>query len=108
MRPSNTFFIDADEGEETLQFSAGDDAYHAWGQGSLVAGIGLALAGGIAYGLGRLEDNDAAVVGGVVGMALGGVGIVVSFPLVGAGRTAVRNGKGERVGRAERIRKPDG
>jgi hypothetical protein len=41
-------------------------------------------------------------------MALGGVGIVVSFPLLGAGRTAVRNGKGERVGRTTTLERPDG
>jgi hypothetical protein len=97
-RPSTPFHIDAREGEETLEARAGSDDIHRWGQRSLVAGIGLALAGGLAYGLGHVEDEDAAVVGGVVGMALGGIGIVVAIPLLGASGTVVRNGQGERVG----------
>lgn len=97
-RPSNPFFIDAREGEETLDVRGGSAAVHRFGQGSLIAGIGLALAGGLAYGLGRVEDQDAAVVGGVVGMALGGIGIGVALPLLGTSSTIVRNGKGDRVG----------
>jgi len=97
-RPSTPFHIDAREGEETLEVRAGSDDIHRWGQRSLVAGIGLALAGGLAYGLGHVEDEDAAVVGGVVGMALGGIGIAVAIPLLGASGTVVRNGQGERVG----------
>jgi hypothetical protein len=97
-RPSNPFFIDAREGEETLEVRAGSDSVHRFGQGSLIAGIGLALAGGLAYGLGRVEDEDVAVVGGVVGMALGGIGICVALPLLGTSSTVVRNGQGDRVG----------
>lgn len=102
VRPSNAFHIDERVGEETLEVSAGSLDVHRWGQRSLVAGIGLALAGGLAYGLGRVEDEDAAVVGGIVGMALGGVGVAVALPLLGSSGTVVRNGQGERVGSATR------
>jgi hypothetical protein len=100
-RPSNPFFIDAREGEETLDVSAGSDQVHRWGQGALIAGVALALAGGLAYGLGRMEDSDEAVIGGVAAMAIGGVGVAVSLPLIGSSGTTVRNGQGDRVGTRE-------
>ena len=98
VRPSNAFHIDERIGEETLDVSVGSEDLHRWGQRSLVAGIALALAGGIAYGLGRVEDEDAAVVGGIVGMAVGGVGVAIAIPLLGSSGTVVRNGQGDRVG----------
>ncbi len=97
-RPSNPFFIDAREGEETLDVRVGSDQVHQWGQGALIAGVALALAGGLAYGLGRMEDSDEAVIGGVAAMAIGGVGVAVSLPLIGSSGTTVRNGQGDRVG----------
>jgi hypothetical protein len=104
-RPSNPFFIDAREGEETLDVRAGSDHVHQWGQGALIAGVALALAGGLAYGLGRMEDSDEAVIGGVAAMAIGGVGVAVSLPLIGSSGTTVRNGQGDRVGIREGTRR---
>jgi hypothetical protein len=104
-RPSNPFFIDAREGEETLDVRAGSDQVHQWGQGALIAGVALVLAGGLAYGLGRMEDSDEAVIGGVAAMAIGGVGVAVSLPLIGSSGTTVRNGQGDRVGIREAPRK---
>ncbi len=98
VRPSNSFHIEERSGEETLDVSAGSASTHRWGQRSLVAGIGLALASGIVFGLGRVEDEDAAVVGGAIGLALGGIGIAVALPILGSSTTVVRNGEGERVG----------
>ena len=101
IRPSNPFAIDAQQGEESLQVNAGSETSHVWGQRSLTAGIVLALAGGLAYGLGRLEDSDEATLGGITFMSLGGLGILVSLPLLGTSTTTVRNGKGNRVGLGE-------
>ncbi len=95
---SNSFHIEG-EGEETLEVSAGSSTLNRWGERSLIMGIGLALAGGLVFGLGRVEDEAVAEVGGAVAMGLGGLGVIVAFPLLGTSATIVRNGQGERVGR---------
>lgn len=96
--PSNPFHFEGRSGEETLDVNAGSIEMNRWGERSLVTGIALALAGGLAYGLGRVEDQDAAKVGGAIALGVGGLGILVAFPLIGTSGTTVRNGSGDRVG----------
>lgn len=94
---SNPFFLDGKRGEESLKISAGSTSTYRWGQGTLFGGIAVVLAGGLAYGLGKMNDTDAASTAGLVGMIAGGVGIVVSLPLLAIGSTKVQNGDGIRV-----------
>jgi len=98
VRPSNPFFIDGRGGHELIVASAGDAVVNAWGQRCLIGGIGLGLASGAAYGLGKVRDSEPAVVGGLVGMIAGGALVALALPLLGASSTHVRNSKGERVG----------
>lgn len=101
IRPSNPFFIDGHGGREVLAVKTGAAQTHAWGQRSLVGGIALGLAGGAAYGLGKVQDSDPAVVGGLVGMIAGGALLALALPLLGASSTHVRNSKGDRIGRTD-------
>jgi len=98
VRPSNPFFIDGRGGHEVIVASAGDADVHAWGQRCLIGGIGLGLAGGAAYGLGKVRDSEPAVAGGLVSMVAGGALVALALPLLGASSTRVRNSKGDRVG----------
>lgn len=101
---SGPFRIDAHSGHETLSVSSGSNSRAAIGRGALIAGVGLALAAGVAYGLGRIEDVDAAATGGLVGMVTGGVLIVGSLPVLAGAKTTVRNSNGDRVARGSMMR----
>lgn len=101
IRPSNPFFIDGRGGHEVLVAQTGSAETHAWGQRSLVGGIGIGLAGGAAYGLGKVGDSDPAVVGGLIGMITGGALLALALPLLSSSSTHVRNAKGDRVGRTD-------
>ena len=101
IRPSNSFYIDGQHGHDTLYTRTGNANTHAWGQRSLVAGIATGIAGGLFYGLGKVEDSDGAVVSGLVGMAVGGALIAIALPVLGLSKTTVRNAKGDQVGRIE-------
>jgi hypothetical protein len=101
LRPSNPFHFRGEGNTIKLVVRPGLESTHSWGRGLLISGISVELASGLLYSLGRLEDKDGAVVGGVVGMVLG-VGLLVgSLPLLGSGRTTVRNADGERVGQMQ-------
>jgi hypothetical protein len=100
LSPSNPFHVKGDSALIKLVVSPGLLRTHAWGRGILIGGISVELASSLTYALGRLEDREAVVVGGIIGMALGGAMMLGAVPLLGAGRTTVRNSDGERVGRA--------
>ncbi|MBI5536221.1 MAG: hypothetical protein HY898_26095 [Deltaproteobacteria bacterium] len=101
LRPSNPFHVKGEGNTIKLVVRPGLESSHSWGRGLLISGISVELASGLVYALGRFEDKDGAVVGGVVGMVVG-VGLLVgSLPLLGAGRTTVRNPDGERVGHTQ-------
>ncbi len=101
VRPSNPFFIDGPGGHEVLAVRSGSSQVHAWGQRSLIGGLALGMAGGAAYGLGKVQDSDPAVVGGLVSMIVGGALVALSLPLLGASGTHVLNSKGDRIGRTD-------
>jgi hypothetical protein len=101
LHPSNPFHVKGDGSVMKLVVSPGLDSTHNWGRGLLISGIGLEFASGLAYGLGRLEDKDGLVVGGIVGMVLGVGLMAASLPMLGSGRTTVRNPDGDRVGQMQ-------
>jgi hypothetical protein len=100
LRPSNPFHVKGDGDILKLSVRPGSERTHLWGRGLFVSGITLGIASGAVYGLGRVQDSDAAVVGGIIGMAVGGVALLGSLPLLFSGRTTVRNRDGVRVGQA--------
>jgi len=102
LHPSNAFHVKGDGSVVKLVVRPGLESTHGWGRGLLISGISVELASSLLYGLGRLEDKDGMVIGGIIGMAVGAGMIVGSLPLLGAARTTVRNAEGERVGQALR------
>jgi hypothetical protein len=98
INPSNPFHVVGDSAAAKLIVSPGQQWKQTWGTATLVTGLGLAFASGLLYGGGKLQDQGALVAGGIAGMVLGGAMIVVSVPLLGAGRTTVSTPDGARLG----------
>ena len=98
LHPSNPFHVQGEGDTVKLNVRAGNHTTHLWGRGLFAAGIGVAIASGALYGLGRVQDEDAMAVSGIVGMVAGGVMLLGSLPILFAGRTTVVNADGRQVG----------
>jgi hypothetical protein len=94
MTPSNSFRFESGAGTAALRVSGGSASARRWGIVALAAGVPVALGGLAMLAYGNLKDRDALKLSGIAGLAVGGVMVGVSLPLLGAGTTKVRNAKG--------------
>ena len=90
LRPSNPFHFVGDQDSAKLVVSPGKQSNYDWGRVAIIAGAATVIASGALAGWGKSEDRNALVAGGIVGLALGGVMLVVSIPLLTSGRTTVQ------------------
>ena len=94
MSPSNEFRITAGHGTARLKVSGGSANHQSLGRLGLYGGIPLSLLGMGAFGLGKVKDEPALEIGGIVAMAAGGVAILGSLYFLASGGTTVRDHKG--------------
>jgi hypothetical protein len=97
MTPSNAFRFDAGTGRAGVRVDGGSAAARTWGVVTLAAGIPVALAGMALFALGKQQDQGGTKAAGIAGLALGGVSIGVSLPLLLIGTTRVKSASGSRI-----------
>jgi hypothetical protein len=97
MTTSNSFRFDAGAGSAGVRVDGGSAAARTVGVITLAAGIPVALAGMALFALGSQDDKSGTKAAGIAGLALGGVSIGVSLPLLLIGTTRVRNASGSRI-----------
>jgi hypothetical protein len=101
MTTSNTFRFDAGSGTAGVRVDGGSASARRVGIITLAIGIPLALAGMGLYAQGRVKDSTALQVGGIAGLATGGISIGISLPLLLIGTTSVKNAKGSLIATSE-------
>jgi hypothetical protein len=105
MTTSNAFRIDPGSGVARLSVAGGDATLRRWGMVSLIGGLAIGLGGAALYGYGRVERRDSLVTLGVVTLSVAGVAVIGSLPLLSAGATTVRDGRGRTIaGREPKLR----
>jgi hypothetical protein len=97
MTPSTVFRFDAGAGVAGVRVDGGSAAARRAGVITLAAGIPVALAGMAMFALGRVHDKPGLEGAGIAGLALGGVSVAVSLPLLLVGTTSVKNAKGSMI-----------
>jgi hypothetical protein len=97
MTTSNSFRFDAGAGSAGVRVDGGSATARTVGVITLAAGIPVALAGMALFALGNQDDKSGTKAAGIAGLALGGVSIGVSLPLLLVGTTRVRNASGSRI-----------
>jgi hypothetical protein len=97
MTTSNNFRFDPGTGTAGVRVEGGSATARRWGIVTLAAGIPLALGGMALYAQGRLKTNTGLQVAGIAGLALGGVSVGVSLPLLFKGTTHVKDAKGRLI-----------
>lgn len=106
MTPSNPFRVEPGSGTARIRVTGGDAAAREWGTIALAAGIPLSLAGMAGFAYGRLRGREGLETAGAAVLGLGAAAVVISFPLVSAGGTVVRNSRGRTIARAPSARDP--
>jgi hypothetical protein len=99
MSPSNTFRIEPGAGTAAFKVNGGSTEHRRLGTIALVAGIPLSLGGMGLWGYGRVEDKDGMKVAGAITLAVGGVLVIGSLPLLSAGSTRVYDSRGKNIAR---------
>jgi hypothetical protein len=94
MTTSNVFRIDPGAGSAGLRVEGGSARARSAGIIALAAGIPVALAGMALFAQGRVKDEPGLSTAGIAGLAVGGLSVAVSFPLLVLGSTHVKNSKG--------------
>jgi hypothetical protein len=97
MTTSNAFRFDAGTGRAGVRVDGGSATARTVGIITLAAGIPVALAGMALLALGNQEGKSGTKAAGIAGLALGGVSIGVSLPLLLLGTTRVKNASGSRI-----------
>ncbi len=97
MTTSNVFRFDAGSGVAGVRVDGGSASARRAGIITLAAGIPVALAGMAMFALGRVHDKPGLEAGGIAGLALGGVSVGISLPLLIMGTTSVKNAKGSMI-----------
>jgi hypothetical protein len=100
MTTSNIFRFDAGSGRASVRVDGGSATARTAGVVSLAVGIPLALAGMALLAHGELQDKSGIRAAGIAGLAIGGVGIVASLPLLLKGSTSVKDSRGNRIASA--------
>jgi hypothetical protein len=101
MTTSNVFRFDAGSGVAGVRVDGGSATARRAGIITLAVGIPVALAGMAMFALGRVHDERGLEAGGIAGLALGGVAVGVSLPLLFLGTTTVKNAKGALIASGE-------
>jgi hypothetical protein len=94
MTTSNSFRFDAGAGSAGVRVEGGSASARSWGIALLATGIPVALGGMALLAQGKLKDNTGLQVAGIAGLAVGGLGVGVSLPLLIKGTTHVKDAKG--------------
>jgi hypothetical protein len=97
MTSSNAFRIDAGDGVAGVRVDGGSASARRAGIITLAAGIPVALAGMAMFALGRVHDKPGLEGGGIAALAVGGLSVGVSLPLLLVGTTHVKNAKGSQI-----------
>lgn len=94
MTTSNIFRFDAGSGTAGVRVDGGSATARRAGIIALAVGIPVALAGMALYAQGRVKDRTGLQIGGVAGLAAGGLSVAISLPLLIFGSTHVKDAKG--------------
>jgi hypothetical protein len=97
MTPSNTFRFDAGTGAAGVRVDGGSAIARTAGVIALAAGIPVALGGMALFAHGNLQGKTGFKAAGIAALALGGVSVCVSFPLLLVGTTRVKSANGTRI-----------
>ncbi|MEZ4234107.1 MAG: hypothetical protein R3B89_33340 [Polyangiaceae bacterium] len=102
MTPTNVFRLQPGVGTARLSVDGGSESWRTWGVLSLAIGTPVALAGGALFGLGHYEDSQGMKTGGIIGLAVGGVAVLASLPMLISGSTSVRDFNGKLIASRQR------
>jgi hypothetical protein len=94
MTTSNNFRFDPGTGTAGVRVEGGSATARRWGIVTLAGGIPLALAGMALFAQGRVKGNSGLEIAGIAGLAVGGVSVGISLPLLFKGTTHVKDSKG--------------
>jgi hypothetical protein len=97
MTTSNVFRFDAGAGVAGVRVDGGSASARRFGIITLASGIPVALVGMSLFALGRVKDNGGMEGAGIAALAVGGVSVSVSLPLLLLGTTHVKNAKGSLI-----------
>jgi hypothetical protein len=97
MTTSNIFRFDAGSGVAGVRVDGGSASARRAGIITLAVGIPVALAGMALFAQGRVRDKSGLEAAGIAGLAAGGLGIVISLPLLLIGTTNVKNARGSQI-----------
>lgn len=97
MTPSNIFRFEAGGGVAGVRVDGGSASARRTGLITLAVGIPVALAGMALFAVGRVDDKRGLEAAGIAGLAVGGVSVTVSLPLLLIGSTKVKNAKGSQI-----------
>jgi len=94
MTTSNNFRFDPGSGTAGVRVEGGSATARRWGIVTLASGIPLALAGMALFAQGRVKGSTGLEIAGIAGLAVGGVSVGISLPLLFKGTTHVKDAKG--------------
>lgn len=97
MTTSNVFRFDAGSGSAAVRVDGGSASARRAGIITLAAGVPVALAGMALFAIGRVQERRGLQAAGIAGLAVGGVSVSVSLPLLLMGTTHVKNAKGSLI-----------
>lgn len=101
MTTSNVFRFDAGAGTAAVRVDGGSAKARRYGIITLALGIPVALGGMAMYAIGKVKKSSGLEGAGIAGLALGGVSVVVSLPLLLVGSTNVKDAKGSLIAFSE-------
>jgi hypothetical protein len=101
MTTSNVFRFDAGHGVAGVRVDGGSQNARNAGLTALIGGMPIALAGMAMFALGRMHHESGLTGAGIGALALGGVSIGVSLPLLLLGTTHVKDAKGSLIATSE-------
>jgi hypothetical protein len=99
MTPSNVFRIEPGRGRALVKVDGGSESSRSLGLTALIAGIPVSMAGGALLGYGTIDDSDAMKISGGITLGLGAAMVLTALPLLVAGGTDVRDGRGRQIAR---------
>ncbi|MCW5791605.1 MAG: hypothetical protein KIT72_14405 [Polyangiaceae bacterium] len=99
MTTSNAFRLQPGSGTARIDVRGGSSSWGKTGVLALAIGTPVALGGGAMFGIGRVKDSSGLEIGGLIAMAVGGVAIIASLPMLMSGSTTVRNYDGKLIAR---------
>jgi hypothetical protein len=99
MTTSNVFRIEPGRGRALVKVDGGSESSRTLGLTALIAGIPVSMVGGGLLGYGAIDDNDALKISGGITLGIGAAMVLTALPLLVAGSTDVRDGRGRQIAR---------